>query len=175
MSDSLSSNFLEGREIMLKDNAATAPAVSSWADEEWADGGLEGLLGYHLRMANLAMYRDFAASLADLDLTQKQAATLALIHANPGMPQVAIANRLGADRATIMAMVDRLEGRALITRQRSKTDRRRQELFLTPLGERTLAESRRRIEEHEGRFTERFSAPELRTLFQALRRLHDPL
>ena len=37
-------------------------------------GSLPELLGFHLRLANVAVYRDFTASLSDLDLTQKQCA-----------------------------------------------------------------------------------------------------
>ncbi len=135
------------------------------------DGGLSTLLGFHLRMANVALYRDFAASMAELDLTQRQAATLFLIAANPGTPQVAIARRLGADRATIMALVDRLEERGLITRQRSTTDRRRQELNVTALGKKTANAARARIIAHENKFTSRLSKAEVETLKNMLSRL----
>jgi DNA-binding MarR family transcriptional regulator len=138
------------------------------------DGALTRLLGFHLRMAHLAMYRDFAASVGDLDLTQKQAAILALVGANPGIAQVAIAQRLGADRATIMATVDRLDARSLLRRARSKADRRRQELSLTPAGKTLLAEAQARIATHEGRFAGLFTKAELRVLFMALRRLQEP-
>src|SRR5690242_6375920 len=72
---------------------------------------LDGLLGYQLRRAQGAMHRDFVATLSGLDLTQKQAATLWLISANPGASQVAIAAALGIDRATMMAVTDRLQER----------------------------------------------------------------
>lgn len=140
--------------------------------DELADGDLENLLGFHLRMANVAIYRDFAAAMTKLELTQRQAATLALIEANPGTPQVAIAARLGSDRATIMAMVDRLEARGLITRTRSRSDRRRQELFLTPLGQKVCKDAKKLIAEHERRFTSMFTDDELKALFDALKRIH---
>lgn len=155
-------------------SSTAAEAVDTQSDEMLTDGGLEALLGFHVRLANVAIYRDFAATLEKLDITQRQAATLALIGANPGAPQVAIAARLGSDRATIMAMVDRLEARGLITRERSKTDRRRQELYLTPLGQKTLNEAKALIAEHEKRFTSRFKPGELDALFTALKRLHSP-
>ena len=136
-----------------------------------ADGGLEDLLGFHLRMAHFSMYQDFAATVGKLDLTQKQAAILMLIAANPGLSQVSIAAYLGADRATVMAMVDKLAARALIIRVKSETDRRKQELHLTPLGQRTLVKVRAQIAEHEKRFTSRFSARELEALFDALRKI----
>ena len=88
---------------------------------------LDGLLGYRLRRAQGAMHRDFMAAVASLDLTQKQAATLWLIHSNAGVAQVSVAAALGMDRATMMAIVDRLEERGLVIRKRSSTDRRRQE------------------------------------------------
>lgn len=157
--------------VRMAKEAAARSAPDDTA-ESWTDGGLNNLLGYHLRMANLAMYRDFIAQLSDLDLTQKQAATLALISDNPGMPQVAIATQLGADRATIMAMIDRLQGRHLVIRKRSKSDRRRQELYLTPEGEKVLAEARKQIAEHEKHFTALFSSAELRALLKALKKLH---
>ena len=58
---------------------------------------------------------------------------------------------------TVMAMVDKLAARSLIIRVKSETDRRKQELHLTPLGQKTLAKVRAQIAEHEKRFTARFS------------------
>lgn len=134
--------------------------------------GLPDLLGFHLRMAHVAMYRDFATALSDLDLTQKQCATLHLIGANPGVSQVDLAATLGTDRATMMAIIDRLERRDLLARRRSVADRRRQELNLTQDGETALARTRRAIAEHERHFTSRFTKDELKALVNALSRIH---
>lgn len=134
---------------------------------------LDGLLGYHLRRAQGAMHRDFMAAVASLDLTQKQAATLWLINGNPGVAQVAVAAALGMDRATMMAIVDRLEERRLVIRQRSSTDRRRQELYLTPAGQSALRKAKTRIAKHEQRFKSLFTAAELESLLAALQRLQD--
>ena len=134
---------------------------------------LDGLLGYRLRRAQGAMHRDFMAAVASLDLTQKQAATLWLINGNPGVAQVAVAAALGMDRATMMAIVDRLEERHLVIRQRSSTDRRRQELYLTPAGQNALRKAKARIAKHEERFKALFTAAELESLLTALQRLQD--
>jgi DNA-binding MarR family transcriptional regulator len=134
---------------------------------------LDGLLGYRLRRAQGAMHRDFMAAVASLDLTQKQAATLWLINGNPGVAQVAVAAALGMDRATTMAIVDRLEARRLVIRQRSSTDRRRQELYLTPAGQSALRKAKARIAKHEQRFKALFTAAELESLLTALQRLQD--
>ncbi len=152
--------------------AATAKAWSAEGDNSLAIGNLGELLGFHLRLAQTAMYRDFAAAMSTVDLTQKQCATLSLISSNPGVPQIALASRLGTDRATMMAIVDRLENRGLVLRQRSTTDRRRQELYITPLGVSLLAESKRIIAKHEDGFTSRMTAKELETVLSVLRRIH---
>jgi DNA-binding MarR family transcriptional regulator len=132
---------------------------------------LDGFLGYRLRRAETAMHRDFIAALADLGLTQKQAATLWLINSNPGVAQVSVAAALDMDRATMMAIVDRLEERSLVIRKRSADDRRRQELYLTPAGQSTLRKAKARIAKHEERFTSLFTTAELEFLLSALQRL----
>jgi DNA-binding MarR family transcriptional regulator len=138
-------------------------------------GRLPELLGFHLRMAHIAVYRDFMESMAELDLTQKQSATIQLIAANAGVSQVDLANTLGTDRATMMAVVDRLEERGLITRRRSRADRRRQELLLTKEGQAILRRLRKIQDEHEKHFTSRFTKEELDALFDALDRIHGKL
>jgi MarR family transcriptional regulator, organic hydroperoxide resistance regulator len=134
-------------------------------------GRLWGLLGFHLRLAQVTMQRGFTEALAGLDLTQKQCATLELIAANPGVSQVDIASRLRNDRATMMALIDRLEERGLVARRRSAADRRRQELTLTADGEALLGQAMQAVEAHERRFTARFSAAELETLVELLGRV----
>jgi DNA-binding MarR family transcriptional regulator len=131
---------------------------------------LDSLLGYLLRRAQGAMHRDFMATVADLELTQKQAATLWLIQANPGTSQGEVAVALGMDRATMMAVTDRLEDRGLVIRKRSSTDRRRQELYLTPAGQATLRKCKARFGDHERTFRELFTAAELESLQDALKR-----
>jgi DNA-binding MarR family transcriptional regulator len=132
---------------------------------------LDDLLGYHLRRAQGAMHRDFLAAVADFELTQKQAASLWLIQANPGVSQVEVATALGMDRATMMALIDRLEDRSFLIRKRSTVDRRRQELYLTPLGQSTLRKCKSRVAGHEQKFRAMFTASELASLVDALKKL----
>jgi MarR family transcriptional regulator, organic hydroperoxide resistance regulator len=134
---------------------------------------LDGLLGYRLRRAQGAMHRDFMAALTDLNLTQKQAAALWLVNANPAVSQVSVAAALGMDRATMMALIDRLDDRGLIIRKRSTVDRRRQELYVTPTGQSMLRKAKTRIAAHEARFKALFKPAELATLLAALQKFQD--
>jgi DNA-binding MarR family transcriptional regulator len=161
---------------MIEDSGQ--PAQAGELTEAWPHsarlnlGALPSLLGFHIRLAYVAIFRDYAATVGDLDLTQKQAAILHLINANPGVSQVDLAGTLGADRATMMAMIDRLEGRRLIRRQRSSEDRRRQELHLTDAGKILLRQIDDVVRKHEKRFTERFTDEELAAFIDALKRVH---
>jgi MarR family transcriptional regulator, organic hydroperoxide resistance regulator len=135
---------------------------------------LDSLLGYLLRRAQGAMHRDFMAAVADFELTQKQMATLWLIQANPGVSQAEVASALAMDRATMMAVTDRLEDREFVIRKRSSADRRRQDLYLTPAGQSTLRKCKTRIAEHEEKFRALFTAPELTALLEALKKFQRP-
>jgi DNA-binding MarR family transcriptional regulator len=134
---------------------------------------LDGLLGYRLRRAQGAMHRDYMEAVAGLDLTQKQSATMWLITSNPGVAQVSVAAALGMDRATMMAVIDRLEERGLVIRKKSTVDRRRQELFATPAGLTLLRKVKKRVAEHEKKFKALFTQAELAAFLAALQKFQD--
>jgi DNA-binding MarR family transcriptional regulator len=146
--------------------------VDAHPDIGLALDGLSGLVGFHLRLAHVSLYRSFAAIVGELDLTQKQASVLRLIHANPGVSQVDIGGVLGMDRASTMAVVDRLQDRGFLVRRRCVGDRRRQELYLTEAGERVLAQVKRAVAEHEASFADRFTKAEWAAFLDGLRRIH---
>lgn len=145
-------------------------AQRSAADSlQW--GALKGLLGFQMRQAQAALYRDFAVSLRHLDLTQRQYAALALVETNPGISQIAISNALDMDRATVMAIIRRLELRGCIERKRAGDDRRRQELALSEAGHALTADARKAIAAHEGHFSSRFTHEELTAFKRMLSRI----
>jgi DNA-binding MarR family transcriptional regulator len=108
----------------------------------------------------------------ELALTQKQLAVMELISGNPGASQIDLANTLGTDRATMMALVNRLAARDLIERRPSSADRRRQELHLTKAGSAVLTRARKLIDKHEQRFIALFSRDEMDALLAALKRIY---
>lgn len=134
-------------------------------------GGLENLLGYRLRRAQGAAHRLFMSRMTDLELTQRQAAILWLAQCNPGVVQSSLATALAMDRATTMAVVDRLQDRGLVRRERSTSDRRRQEILITPAGERVLLRVRERIQQLEDDYRDLFTPAELGKLLGLLQRI----
>ena len=99
-------------------------------------GDLNGIVGFHIRLAHGAVYRHFTETFVDLDLTQKQASTLWLVNAQPGISQIDLGGRLRMDRATTMTIVNRLQERDYLRRERSESDGRKQALYLTDAGRR---------------------------------------
>ena len=72
------------------------------------------------------------------DLTAPQFAALAVLADAPGIDQATLARLIAHDRPTIGGVVERLEAKGLITRQRNATDRRAKVLELTEAGQTML-------------------------------------
>jgi DNA-binding MarR family transcriptional regulator len=162
-------------DVKEHDGDAAAPARRS-ADKQRGQslesGVLPELIGYHLRCAQIAVFQHLNASFRDLDVTAPQFGTLLLIEANPGVSQSSVADALRFDRSTLVQIIDRLEGRGLVVRQMSPSDRRSNALRLTLTGTEVLAELKERAFEHEEIMARHLSAEERKTLIRLLERIH---
>jgi len=135
-------------------------------------GLLPNLLGYNVRRAQIALWRDLIRSLGERKVRPAVFSLLVLAEANHGIAQIQLANQLDVDKATIVGLIDRLQKQKWVTRKQSTVDRRRQGIYLTALGKRELEKLKRTMIEHEARFTRLFSADELMQLIGFLRRIH---
>lgn len=131
-------------------------------------GLLPGLLGYQVRQAQIAIFRDFTTSLADHGMTPTLFGTLVLIEANPGLKQADLARALQLDRSTVVTVIDTLEHRDLVARKRAVDDRRSNAVTLTTAGERILVELKPLVTEHEARMVRDLDADERTALAAAL-------
>ena len=138
------------------------------ARSELKPGVLPELIGYRLRVAQQAVFRDFAAQVGEL--SPGRAGIMLLIEANPGVAQGRLAEAVRLDRSTMVGVVDSLEERGLIERRRG-TDRRTNGLWLTPSGRSLALRLRRRIERHERRVAARLSDAERAQLLFLLGKL----
>ena len=148
-----------------------APTVTDDTSEEL--GELNQILGFHIRLAHGAVYRHFTETFVDLDLTQKQVSALWLVSDHPGISQIALGQRLRMDRATTMTIVNRLQERDYMRRERSASDGRKQALYLTGAGAEALDKAKRCIAEHEAWLKSRFSPQETEKLVEMLARIHE--
>ena len=131
-------------------------------------GMLPGLLGYRLRLAQQALFRDFAASVAEL--SPGRVGILLLIEANPGVTQSRLAHAVSLERSTMVGVLHVLEDRGLLERRRGE-DRRTNGLWLTATGRSLVAKLKRRIQVHESRVASRLSSAEREQLIGLLEKL----
>lgn len=103
------------------------PKTLSW-------GILHKSIGPRVRLLrNVLTARSLAAS-APKALPTGSLTTLALIAANPGSTQTALARRAGLNKSALVGIVDQLEAQGLAARDRSLADRRRNQVTVTPAG-----------------------------------------
>jgi len=115
----------------------------------------------------------YAEKVAALDLDPAQTGVLHLIARRPGQSQQALADQLGVAPSRVVALVDGLEGRGLLARQRSTTDRRTYELHLTDDGQRLLERLRDVAKQHENDVTTALTADERAELVGLLQKIAD--
>ena len=149
--------------------AITTPHVKG--DEDI--GEIHNIVGFHIRLAHGAVYRHFSETFAHLEMTQKQVSVLWLVDDHPDIAQAELAQRMRMDRATTMAIVDRLEGRGYLARGKSKSDARKQTLNLTRPGRRALHSAKNAIHQHEQWLKSRFTDKEVVELIELLTRIHE--
>ena len=110
---------------------------------------LPGLIGYQLRLTQLAIFTDFGKSLSDQAISPGRFGVLALIGANPGLTQSRLAQATHLDRSTMVAVIDQLEARNLVERRAAPNDRRSNALWLTEAGRKMLRMMKQRVKTHE--------------------------
>jgi DNA-binding MarR family transcriptional regulator len=134
-------------------------------------GLLSRSLAFHVRKAQLALQRRGLRSISALHVGPAEFGTLVLCEQNPGMAQFQIAAALDIDKASVVAVVDRLEELGWLLRRRSNHDRRRYGLYLTAEGLRQAQVLRAQADEAESFAREIFSPDELNQLLGLLSRL----
>jgi len=136
-------------------------------------GEIRNIVGFHIRLAYGAVYRHFTETFAEVDLTQKQVSVLWLIADHPDIAQTDLAKRMRMDRATTMAIVNRLESRDYLVRGKSVSDGRKQTLNLTHPGRKALVKAKAAIRQHERWLKSRFTQREVAKLIELLTRIHE--
>jgi len=123
--------------------------------------------GYLLLKAGTQFHGVVDDALASLDLNGRQLLVLTFVGGEEHLSQKMLSTRLGLDPTIVVALVDELEGRKLLARERDPDDRRRHRLHLTAAGRRLLTTAVRTVTRAEREFL----APLDRAERESLRRL----
>ena len=134
-------------------------------------GMLPQLVGYQLRMAQIALFRDFAEGPGALEVTPGLFGVLVIIESNPDLKQSELARATQLDRSTVVTVIDNLERRGLVERRASVHDRRSNAIRLTEAGTTLLRKLKRQVGQHEKRLLQNFSPAERETFLALLKKV----
>lgn len=146
--------------------------VDNLADSEDIDmAGLDEQIGFVLRLAQVAVFKDVTASLRPFALRPADFSALLITEANPGLKQQALGEALSVQGPNLVTMLDQLAERGLLVRQQSQADRRAYALFLTAKGAALLNQAKQAHREHQARVRAGLRGTDAAGLVAALRRL----
>ena len=134
-------------------------------------GPLPDMLGYQIRQAQTAVFRDFAVTMADLDVSPGEFSLLTLIDANPGASQTRLASVYRVDKSTLSLRIAGLVKRGLVRRSRSRIDQRYYALWLAESGRRLLAKVRKHVDRQEQTMADTPGPGERELLLDMLKRI----
>jgi hypothetical protein len=90
-----------GEEVAVPGGEAVEPARIQL-------GMLPDLVGYHVRLAQMAIFADFEKTLGELELSPGLFGLLVIIEANAGLKQTQLADAARLDRSTLVPALDKL-------------------------------------------------------------------
>lgn len=125
--------------------------TSSANTAQISDETLHQFLGYHMKRAFNVVQADLAQTLKPFGLRMLTHTALVLITDNPGLSQTQLAAAMDIERANLVVIVDELERRELITRDRVPADRRTYALKATLAGRKLCEEAVAAVLSHEAR------------------------
>jgi DNA-binding MarR family transcriptional regulator len=143
------------------------------AKHEW--GRLADSVGPRVRLLRNALAARSIAALEDFGLPTGSLTVLSLIAANPGSSQTVLARAAGLNKSALVGIVDELEKRGLAGRDRSASDRRRNQLSVTAAGEAAMKAMFDRVRKGEDAVREALGAADHRRLLDLLDRANAAL
>jgi DNA-binding MarR family transcriptional regulator len=126
-------------------------------------------LGYLLKHAQLRMAELTAKALTPYGIDGREFGVLVSLADGEPRSQQQAAQRLGIDRTTMVAMLDTLEDKGLVSRHPDANDRRRNVVELTAAGQDTLRQATEASDDAERAFLAPLSPQAARQLRNSLR------
>lgn len=150
---------------------ATSPKRPQRRRQRIDYGLLPELVGYQLRRAQARVFADFMDVVRGQGVTPGLFGVLVIIDANPGLSQSALAQAIGIERSTMVAIIDRLQAEGWVQRNVAAHDRRSYALELTAEGTAMLALLIPKVRRHEQRIAQALSPEDVATLIGILARI----
>jgi DNA-binding MarR family transcriptional regulator len=132
------------------------------------DHGASHRLGYLLKHAELRFAQLTSAELEPLGISPREWAALNCLDEQHGLSQREVADLLGVDRTTMVALVDELQAKGWVKRHPQPDDRRKNIVSLTRKGRDLMQRGARIIDNCERRFLATLSESDAEQLKNAL-------
>jgi DNA-binding MarR family transcriptional regulator len=130
---------------------------------------LNGFMGYHLKRASNLMITDLNATLKPFGLRLLSYTALVFIVDNPGMRLSSLAKAMDVERPNLVVIIDMLESREMINRERVQTDRRAYALNITLAGRQLCEKATAAVRAHEERLTRDLDSKTRETVIAAMK------
>jgi DNA-binding MarR family transcriptional regulator len=155
-----------------KKHAEFVNAVQEAADQPLNQDVLLSLVGYNCRRAYLNIMPLFGERMEKYELRAVDFSVLSLLKANPNITQKRLSQAINVSPPNLAILLDRLEERNLLVRQRNPLDKRSQTLVLTAEGLKLCNKAEKTASELEQEATAMLSADERGQLIALLQKIY---
>jgi DNA-binding MarR family transcriptional regulator len=115
----------------LKKQSELISSIKETAEQPIDQSLLLSLVGYNCRLAYVNIIFQFKKRMSKLKLGPVDFTVLSLLKSNPNISQNRLSNTINVSPPNLATLLDRLEKRGLLIRQRNPLDKRSQTLVLT--------------------------------------------
>ena len=133
------------------------------------DDTLRTFVGYHLKRSFNVIQSDLIETLRPFDLRMLTYSALVLIVDNPGLNQSRLSQIMDIERPNLVVIIDELEERELITRERVPMDRRSYALHPTEAGHALYRETLDAVTQHEAKLLSGIAPEQLEQMIATLK------
>jgi len=134
-----------------------------------------GTVGHLVKLAYVAMRREMDASVRKAGITTTQWQALGVLYHKPGLTHSELVDHMGIEPPSVTSLVNGMERKGWIKRERSDLDARVKRLHLTQRGRRLIESLRKATEPVERRMVAALTDNERDFLKSLLRTLVDSL
>jgi DNA-binding MarR family transcriptional regulator len=153
----------------MPDRRPAPPPAERTPQARLSEGPLGSIVGYQIAQAALAANEVFDQCVGQVhELRRVEFTVLALIDANPGVTARQLAKALAVTPPNVAVMLDKLDARQLLQRERGTADARMQHLSLSPAGKALVRKATAALQEGESAALAGLSAAERAMLAELL-------
>ncbi len=132
------------------------------------DDTLQEFVGYYMKRGSNAVLGDLTSVLKPFKLRMITYTALVLIVDNPGMKQTQLADAMDIERPNLVIVIDELERREWIVRDKVPTDRRAYALRATLAGHQQYDRTLKAVRAHETALLKGIDPKDLRVLVKVV-------